>query len=108
MPVREIYAGETAPLQFNVWNTDGVTKKSGLVQPGNFTVSVWHDGAVDAVVAAAVLAAILEIGTSGAYKSAFAPGTGTGYWRIEIVNTWSTDVMGEAFEVRAVRTLGVG
>ena len=96
-----IYVGETVTFQFSVFNADGYTKKSGLVQPGNFTVKVWDNGAVDAVKAAAVLATILEVGVTGEYAGSVSYATAH-YWKIEIANTWNTDLMGEAYEVRAV------
>ena len=96
-----IYVGETVVMQFSVFNADGYTKKSGLVQPGNFTVKAWDNGATDAVKAAAVLATIAEDGATGEYRAS-ASFASAHYWKIEIANTWNTDLMGEAYQVRAV------
>jgi hypothetical protein len=76
--------------QFPVWESDGVTKKSGET---SFTTRVWKDG-----VAQATAVTIAEIGSTGEYKVSFIPDS-VGTWTIEVVVAYNDDVWGGQYQV---------
>jgi hypothetical protein len=71
---------------FPLYELDGVTKHSGIT---GFTITVWHNGVVRALLDQAVT----EIGSTGEYKFA-CTALDVGYWTWEITNTYNDDVYG--------------
>ncbi len=84
--------GETARVQIPVWESDFFTKKSGLGS-GNFTMTVWKDGVLDAVTPT-----VAEIGSTGEYKVEFVPDD-LGVWFLEVKSDYDGKVWEEDFPV---------
>lgn len=97
---RTIYVGETATEVLPVYEANGYTPHTGLVN-GNFTKALWKDGAVDAT-----SVTVAEIGTSGYYKATFTPAS-AGAWELVITNSYNSDAYHETYDVRAPVLLGV-
>lgn len=97
---RTIYAGETVTEVFAVYEPNGYTPHTGLLN-GNFTKGLWKDGAVDATAVT-----VAEIGSSGYYKATFTPAT-SGAWALAITNSYNSAAYGETYDVRAPILLGV-
>lgn len=76
--------------QFPVFEADGVSKRSGETA---FTVTVWRDGVVQAVVPV-----VEEIGTSGEYRVRLTP-TVLGVWAVEVVIAYNQQVWFGAVDV---------
>ena len=76
--------------QFPIYETDGYTKKSGET---TFTITVWKDGVVSAVVAT-----IAEIGVSGEYKVSFTPDS-VGFWVVEVLIDYNKDLFVGEYDV---------
>jgi hypothetical protein len=80
----EISPGDTITDQFAVFEDDGITKHTGLVQ-ADFDIVVWQDGVVTALAVT-----VTEIGTSGEYKLVYTPPT-EGYWKVELFSDFSEE-----------------
>jgi len=78
--------------QFPVFELDGYTPHSGLVQ-ADFDVTIFQDGAE-----VAQAFTIDEIGTTGHYKFAFTPAA-VGFWRPVVSVPYNWSVWGGAYDV---------
>ena len=87
---RQVTLGEAVVDQFPIWESDGVTKKSGETA---FTKRLWKDGAVDSETIT-----IAEIGSSGEYKASFTPDD-VGFWLMEITIDYNDEVWQGQYEV---------
>jgi hypothetical protein len=96
--VRELERNAAAIDQFPALEADGWNKRTGLVQPGGFTESVWLDGAVHALTVT-----ITEIGTSGEYRVDFVPAT-NGFLVVEILIDFSKELIRRTYLVVDVTT----
>jgi len=90
MPVL-IDLGNNFVDHFPVFETDGVTKKSG---ESSFVVTVWRDGVVDSVTTA-----IAEIGSSGEYALTVTPDA-VGEWSVEVAPAYNDDLWRADFTVK--------
>jgi hypothetical protein len=83
--IREVETGTTVIDQFPAFEDDGFTKRSGLTA-GNFTPTVFRDGAV-----LALSVTISEIGTTGEYKVEFTPSV-DGYYDVQVLIGFSKEI----------------
>ena len=86
--------------QFSIYDEDGYTKKSGLVYPTDFSISLWKNCIPDSTTVT-----IEEIGTSGEYKISFTP-TEVGFYELEIHCLWNNEIWSVTIEVRPETCLG--
>ena len=96
--MRELKRNAPAVDQFPALEADGWNRRTGLVQPADFTVSVWRDAVVQATTVT-----ITEIGTSGEYRVGFTP-TADGYWVVEVLIDFSKALLRFTYEVVEVTT----
>ena len=80
----EVSPGDTVTDQFAVFEDDGITKHTGLLQ-ADFDIVVWQNGIVQALAVT-----VTEIGTSGEYKLVYTPPT-AGYWKIELFSDFTEE-----------------
>lgn len=88
---RAVDLGEPVIDLFPVWDTDGVSKKTGETV---FTVNIWRDG-----VGIVFPYSITEIGATGEYRVAFTPDV-AGLWALEVIPAFSGDAFGAEYQVR--------
>jgi hypothetical protein len=94
--MRELKRDTLAIDQFPALEADGYTKRTGLLQPADFTETVWVDGIV-----AAVTVTITEIGTSGEYRVTFTPPV-DGFMVVEVLVDFNKDLL--RFQYQVVET----
>lgn len=82
---REVERNAPVVDQFPVFESDGHTKKSGLLA-GNFTSEVFRQGAV-----VALPVTVTEIGTTGEYKTSFTP-TDYDLYELQVKNDHNNDI----------------
>jgi hypothetical protein len=90
--VRELKRNAAAVDQFPALEADGYNKRTGLL-PAGFTVTVWLNGAVDALAPT-----ITEIGASGEYRLDFSP-TADGFLVIEVLIDFSKALLRFQYQV---------
>jgi hypothetical protein len=83
----EISPGQTIKDQISAFEDDGITKRSGLIAPTDFEVTVWQD-----CVVSSLPVTISEIGVSGEYCVEYTPPS-EGWWKVEIHILFSGDIM---------------
>jgi len=96
--MRELKRSAIALDQFPALEADGWNKRTGLVQPADFTVTAWLDGSVNLLAVT-----ITEIGTSGEYRFTFTP-TSDGYLVVEVLIDFSKALLRFSYEVVEVTT----
>jgi hypothetical protein len=77
--------GQTIADTFPAFEDDGVSKRSGLSYPGDFTVAVFKD-----CTESALSVAITEIGSTGTYCLQYTP-PDEGFWKVEVLVGFSGD-----------------
>lgn len=77
--------GQLVVDRIPAFEDDGISKRSGLVYPGDFTVTVWQD--CDEI---ALPVVISEIDASGEYCLEYTPPS-EGYWAVEVEINFSGD-----------------
>ncbi len=87
---RQVQMNAVASDQFPIWEEDGYTKKSGETV---FTARLWKDGVVSAQ-----SVTIVEIGTSGEYKTSFVPNE-MGFWLLEVLINYNKQVWQGQYDV---------
>jgi hypothetical protein len=87
---REVKVGDTIKDHFSVFEDDGFTKHSGLVET-DFAVTVYLDS-----VPAAVAITFAEIGITGEYEYEFVPNA-PGILDIEILILYNRDLWGNSY-----------
>ena len=80
--------------QFSVFDTDGFSKKSGLIYPTHFEIKLWKDCVVDSTTVT-----LGEIGTSGEYSISFTPDE-IGFYELEIHCLWNHEIWAVAIECK--------
>jgi hypothetical protein len=90
---RDVNIDEVAYDQFSVYEADGYTKHSGLLQ-ADFDIILWHNGVVNITQAVT----ISEIGTSGEYKTEFTPNQ-IGYWELEVQISYNSTIWHGRYQV---------
>lgn len=88
----QLSIGGIARDHFPIWESDGITKKSG---ESSFTVSLWHEDSLDPITPV-----LSEIGTTGEYSVSFTPDK-VGVWTIEVIVGYNGDSFGQLFQVNA-------
>jgi len=91
---RQIETGTLVVDSFPVFEDDGYTTKSGLLE-ADFDATVYFDG-----VALALPVSIVEIGSTGQYKLEFTPSV-DGYYQVQIAIDYNLDIWTEAYESAA-------
>lgn len=90
---RTVYVNQLIIDQFAVWEADGFTKHSGLLQ-ADFTIVLWFNGALNDTQPVT----IVEIDTSGEYKVSFTPNY-IGVWECEVSIPYNKDVWHGQYQV---------
>jgi hypothetical protein len=78
--------GELVVSSFAAFEDDGYTKRSGLTAPGDFTTTVFLDGAADPL-----SVTITEIGSTGQYSVQFTPDA-VGVWHVQVLIDFNKDI----------------
>lgn len=88
---RQVETGAHVFDSFPVFESDGFTKKSGLLTD-DFSIVVLVDG-----FAASVPVSITEVGTTGDYRCDFTPPS-NGFYQLQIGVAYSKEVWGESYD----------
>ena len=82
---RSVVTGALVADHFSAFEDDGYNKRSGLTA-GDFTATVYKDGALDPAVVT-----ITEIGTTGEYKVSFTPSE-SGFYSVQALIDFSKEI----------------